>query len=95
MVGGSVGSVWLTLPHRANPLPIPFPLSQDAATATRTIVQVVAHCHSLGVIHRDLKPENFLLASKADDAVLKATDFGLSAFFKPGQARGLVVCGVV
>ena len=57
----------------------------DAAAMTRSIVRVVAHCHSLGVIHRDLKPENFLLSSKADDAVLKATDFGLSSFFKPGQ----------
>ena len=34
---------------------------------------------------RDLKPENFLLATKASDAELKATDFGLSVFYKPGQ----------
>ena len=34
---------------------------------------------------RDLKPENFLLATKAPDAELKATDFGLSVFYKPGQ----------
>jgi calcium-dependent protein kinase len=58
---------------------------KDAAGLMRTIVSVVAHCHSLGVIHRDLKPENFLLASPAEDAPLKATDFGLSVFFKPGQ----------
>ena len=58
---------------------------KDAAGLMRTIVSVVAHCHSLGVIHRDLKPENFLLASAADDAPLKATDFGLSVFYKPGQ----------
>ncbi len=58
---------------------------RDAAGLMRTIVAVVAHCHSLGVIHRDLKPENFLLASAAPDAPLKATDFGLSVFYKPGQ----------
>ena len=53
---------------------------------TRTIVRVVAHCHALGVVHRDLKPENFLLASKDEpEPMLKATDFGLSAFFRPGQ----------
>jgi calcium-dependent protein kinase len=46
---------------------------------------VVHRCHSLGVFHRDLKPENFLLSSKAEDAPLKATDFGLSTFFKPGE----------
>jgi calcium-dependent protein kinase len=39
----------------------------------------------MGVIHRDLKPENFLLLSKGDDAPLKATDFGLSVFFKEGE----------
>lgn len=75
---------------------------RDAAAMTRTIVRVVAHCHSLGVVHRDLKPENFLLASKqgeptgdggGDDsgAVLKATDFGLSAFYRPGQVFSDVV----
>lgn len=46
---------------------------------------MVAQCHALGVIHRDLKPENFLLSSKGEDAQLKATDFGLSVFFKPNQ----------
>lgn len=57
----------------------------DAAALIRDIVKVVAHCHNLGVMHRDLKPENFLLESKADDARIKCTDFGLSVFFKPGQ----------
>ncbi|GMI94661.1 calcium-dependent protein kinase 17 [Hibiscus trionum] len=56
-----------------------------AASLLRTIVQIVHTCHSMGVIHRDLKPENFLLLSKEDDSPLKATDFGLSAFYKPGE----------
>ncbi|KAH7445604.1 hypothetical protein KP509_01G017600 [Ceratopteris richardii] len=56
-----------------------------AAAACRTIVQVIHTCHTMGVIHRDLKPENFLLQSKSDDSPLKATDFGLSVFFKPGD----------
>ena len=34
---------------------------------------------------RDLKPENFLLESPADDSPLKACDFGLSKFFRPGE----------
>ncbi|KAK8545053.1 hypothetical protein V6N12_025907 [Hibiscus sabdariffa] len=33
----------------------------------------------------DLKPENFLMLNKEENSPLKATDFGLSAFFKPGQ----------
>ncbi|KAG0459740.1 hypothetical protein HPP92_022868 [Vanilla planifolia] len=56
-----------------------------AASICREIVTVVHICHSLGVMHRDLKPENFLFLSKDDDSPLKAIDFGLSAFFKPGD----------
>ncbi|KAJ7560118.1 hypothetical protein O6H91_04G114200 [Diphasiastrum complanatum] len=62
-----------------------------AASVCRTIVKVVQACHSLGVIHRDLKPENFLLASKKDDAPVKAIDFGLSVFYKPGDVLSEVV----
>ncbi|XP_029117720.1 calcium-dependent protein kinase 5 isoform X3 [Elaeis guineensis] len=58
---------------------------RKAAELTRIIVGVVEACHSLGVMHRDLKPENFLLVHKDDDSSLKAIDFGLSVFFKPGQ----------
>lgn len=57
---------------------------RKAAELTRIIVGVVEACHSLGVMHRDLKPENFLLVNKDDDFSLKAIDFGLSVFFKPG-----------
>ncbi|KAJ4882973.1 Calcium-dependent protein kinase 17 [Raphanus sativus] len=56
-----------------------------AASLLRTIVQIIHTCHSMGVIHRDLKPENFLLLSKDEKAPLKATDFGLSVFYKPGE----------
>ncbi|PON89895.1 Serine/threonine protein kinase [Trema orientale] len=58
---------------------------RKAAELTKIIVSVVEACHSLGVMHRDLKPENFLLVNKDDDFSLKAIDFGLSVFFKPGQ----------
>ncbi|KAH1263977.1 Calcium-dependent protein kinase 4 [Glycine max] len=58
---------------------------RKAADLTKIIVGVVEACHSLGVMHRDLKPENFLLVNKDDDFSLKAIDFGLSVFFKPGQ----------
>ncbi|KAJ1687982.1 hypothetical protein LUZ63_019372 [Rhynchospora breviuscula] len=56
-----------------------------AAALCREIVAVVHSCHSMGVMHRDLKPENFLFLSKREDSPLKATDFGLSVFFKPGE----------
>jgi calcium-dependent protein kinase len=38
---------------------------RKAATAFRKMVDMLHHCHSLGVMHRDLKPENFLLTSKS------------------------------
>ncbi|KAI3468666.1 hypothetical protein Pfo_025329 [Paulownia fortunei] len=56
-----------------------------AAGLCRQIVTVVHSCHSMGVMHRDLKPENFLFLSTDEDSQLKATDFGLSVFFKPGD----------
>lgn len=57
---------------------------REAAKLIRTIVGVVENCHSFGVMHRDLKPENFLFTCVDEDAALKATDFGLSVFYKPG-----------
>ncbi|KAM0895597.1 hypothetical protein ACQ4PT_023738 [Festuca glaucescens] len=56
-----------------------------AAALCREVVNVVHSCHSMGVMHRDLKPENFLFLNKREDSPLKATDFGLSVFFKPGE----------
>lgn len=59
---------------------------RKAAQLTRTIVGVIEACHSLGVMHRDLKPENFLFVNEDEDSSLKAIDFGLSIFFKPGMS---------
>ncbi|TVU35880.1 hypothetical protein EJB05_17787, partial [Eragrostis curvula] len=56
-----------------------------AAALCREIAAVVHSCHSMGVFHRDLKPENFLFLNNKEDSPLKATDFGLSVFFKPGE----------
>ncbi|KAJ4711980.1 putative Calcium-dependent protein kinase [Melia azedarach] len=63
-----------------------------AANLCRQMVTVVHYCHSMGVMHRDLKPENFLFLGTNEDSPLKATDFGLSVFFKPGDVfKDLVV----
>ncbi|KAJ0594685.1 putative protein kinase CAMK-CDPK family [Helianthus annuus] len=64
---------------------------RGAASLLRTIVQIVHTCHSMGVIHRDLKPENFLLLNGDEDAPLKATDFGLSVFYKQGEVFSDIV----
>lgn len=64
---------------------------REAAKLIKTIVGVVEACHSLGVMHRDLKPENFLFSTTHEDAPLKATDFGLSVFYQPGETFSDVV----
>ncbi|KAL2943121.1 CDPK-related kinase 5 [Bienertia sinuspersici] len=58
----------------------------DAKVVLVQILNVVSFCHLQGVVHRDLKPENFLFTSKDEDSSLKAIDFGLSDFVKPGSA---------
>ncbi|KAK8967447.1 hypothetical protein KSP40_PGU011581 [Platanthera guangdongensis] len=64
---------------------------RKAVQLIKTIVGVIEACHSLGVMHRDLKPENFLFSNADEDAQLKATDFGLSVFYKPGEIFSEVV----
>ncbi|KAL1810193.1 hypothetical protein ACET3Z_027183 [Daucus carota] len=58
---------------------------KDAAQVVRQMLKVAAECHLNGMVHRDLKPENFLFKSSKEDSPLKATDFGLSDFIKPGK----------
>ncbi|KAH9803681.1 calcium-dependent protein kinase 9 [Citrus sinensis] len=62
-----------------------------AASVFRVIMNVVNVCHSKGVMHRDLKPENFLFTTGDENAVVKATDFGLSAFIEEGKAYREIV----
>ncbi|XXG74981.1 hypothetical protein AAC387_Pa07g3577 [Persea americana] len=58
---------------------------KDAAIVVRQMLKVAAECHLHGLVHRDMKPENFLFKSTKEDSPLKATDFGLSDFIKPGR----------
>ncbi|CAH1413657.1 unnamed protein product [Lactuca virosa] len=58
---------------------------KDAAIVVRQMLKVAAECHLHGLVHRDMKPENFLFKSPKEDSRLKATDFGLSDFIRPGR----------
>ncbi|VFQ75500.1 unnamed protein product [Cuscuta campestris] len=58
---------------------------KDAAIVVRQMLKVAAKCHLHGMVHRDMKPENFLFKSTKQDSPLKATDFGLSDFIRPGK----------
>ncbi|CAL0319937.1 unnamed protein product [Lupinus luteus] len=62
-----------------------------AAGVVKSVAEVVRMCHANGVMHRDLKPENFLFANKNENSPLKAIDFGLSVFFKPGEKFSEIV----
>ncbi|KAM0990472.1 hypothetical protein ACFX13_009101 [Malus domestica] len=48
-------------------------------------------CHKHGLMHRDLKPQKFLFENKKETVPLKAIDFGLSVFFKPGEVFSEIV----
>jgi serine/threonine protein kinase len=64
---------------------------KSASLIIREILEVVAHCHAMGVVHRDLKPENFMLSNTGSAAELKTIDFGLSAFFLPDHLLSDIV----
>jgi len=50
----------------------------EAAVCMKEVIGAIKYLHSIGVVHRDLKPENLIYASKAEDAAIKVTDFGLA-----------------
>ena len=58
----------------------------------RQLISGVEYCHRQGVCHRDLKPENLLLD---EQAMLKISDFGLSALYGSDQNSTLLhtTCG--
>uniref|UniRef100_A0A0G4IFX6 Calcium-dependent protein kinase 1 n=1 Tax=Chromera velia CCMP2878 TaxID=1169474 RepID=A0A0G4IFX6_9ALVE len=56
-----------------------------AATLMRQILAAVYYCHCHNIVHRDLKPENFLFLNKEKNSPLKIIDFGLAAYWQPGQ----------
>ncbi|XP_050918731.1 calcium-dependent protein kinase SK5-like [Lathyrus oleraceus] len=55
---------------------------RQVMTLIKTIVEVVKSCHPLAVIRMDLKLGNFFFDTVDEDAKLKATNFGLSIFYK-------------
>ena len=66
---------------------------KEAAELVRTMLCVIKHMHTLGVVHRDLKPENFLFTNECDHSSdvdqntsrMMCIDFGLSCFLSPSE----------
>jgi serine/threonine protein kinase len=52
---------------------------RKAAHCFRKMVDMLHHCHELGVMHRDLKPENFLLTSRNPEKCASALRVRLMA----------------
>lgn len=51
----------------------------ESRQVMRRIMAAVYYLHQeRDIVHRDLKPENILLASRANDIIVKITDFGLA-----------------
>jgi len=66
---------------------------RNASKAIRDLTLALEHCHKHGIVHRDLKLENLLLASEADDAVLKLADFGFAGRLTPDHPVLFEPCG--
>lgn len=47
------------------------------------ILSAVSYCHDRHIVHRDLKPENIVFESRAENAMLKIIDFGISRRLTP------------
>jgi calcium-dependent protein kinase len=61
------------------------PIALQAASYMRAVLKTLAQCHAHNILHRDIKPGNFMLESDAEDARIKAIDFGLAYPYSEGE----------
>ena len=58
---------------------------RQVANVLRSVLRMLAQCHSKGVIFMDVKADNFLYLRNDPGSVLKAIDFGLAQRFERGR----------
>lgn len=69
-------------------------LQHHRCSAETLLLHLLVLLLSVSLPHpRSLKPENFLVTDRTGDARIKLSDFGLSTFFREGQADFADVLG--
>ncbi|PSR75650.1 hypothetical protein PHLCEN_2v8941 [Hermanssonia centrifuga] len=57
-------------------------------------MKAIKYIHDCGIVHRDLKPENLIFKTKAEDAEIMITDFGVSRVMEDDKMQLLTeICG--
>jgi serine/threonine protein kinase len=82
----------IVLPYMAGGHLVPAVQSEHGVSnVAYQMIAGMKYLHEFGMIHRDIKPENFVL--EGPGGKLGIIDFGLSAFWMPGDKKLQLHCG--
>ncbi len=68
---------------------------QEAAYLIRIIMKAVEYIHDSGIVHRNMKAEKLMFRTKAKDAEVVITDFGLSKMIDNSTAQRSEAAGTL
>lgn len=73
----------------------------ESCAISMQLIDIIAHCHSIGIAHRDIKPENFMISESDSNTIIKVKmiDFGYCKNFDPNKTdddfEDKVFCGTM